>query len=288
MAVAVVAAMTAVAPAQATTDDAWTVGTSILHPEALTGHWEMKRPDGSIVGLSIELDTSVAGSGTPPSNVPRTIESTYIFTYVRDGQRVADRYWLKNMGAEVTGKHDRLQMHAVFPDGSVSDVDLTLDPRTSRWRGTYRNADYSGPVVLIRPARSDSTAPIGTWSGSGPYFGSYCVHVAMGDDGRLVAWTDLFKVPTAPQNTGEPPRVFESYGQFYDDATAPQRVDDHWRIDIGNNMGGETVDGSLSIGDAGFSGTARHYGNGVTARGNPALPVSWIRVAGPSCNVSQK
>jgi hypothetical protein len=138
--VALAAAMTAAAHGQTAPNGCCSIGSSVSHPEAITGHWEMLWPGGSIIGLSIFLETSVWGSGMPPSNVSRTIESTYIVTYVRDGP---------------------------------------------------------------------------------------------------------------------------------------------------NNSGGEIVDGSLSVGGTVFSGGATHYGNGVTARGNPPLRVSWILISGPSCSDSR-
>lgn len=250
----------------------------------MTGHWEMQRSDGSIIGLSIFLETDDPASDAPARNGSRTIESMYILTYVRDGQNVR-QYWFKNTPAEIMWDHDHLRLHAVSRDGVVS-ADLSLDPGASRWQGSYRIADYSAPVILTRPGRSDATAPIGTWSAYGPYFGPYCVHVAMGDDGHLVVRTDFFSTRIVPsENGGQQPRTYESYGASYDEG--PQRNDHHWRFAVGTIMGGEIVDGSLSVRGTVFSGGATHYGNGLTPRGNPRLPVSWIRIAGPSCSDSR-
>jgi hypothetical protein len=83
-------------------------------------------------------------------------------------------------------------------------------------------------------------------------------------------------------NGQQPMRWIGWFGDRYEDG-APQQTGEHWRFSIGTSWSGYDLDGTLSADGQTFSGGMRHYGNGVTARGNPALLFSLFRVAGISC-----
>lgn len=272
------ASMATGAHGQAAPNDCCAVGSSVSHPETITGHWEMPRPEGSIVGLSISLGTSAPDQANPPDAVSWRIDSAYILTYVRDGPNVDPRYWSDNTPADMSWDRDHLRLHAVSRDGAASDIDLVFDPAKSQWQGSYTNAGYTGAVVLTRPGRSDRTAPIGTWIPGG-YFSSFCVHVAMGADGHLVVWQDVFSRSEQARwvnNVQQPVRRSGWFGDSYEDET-PRRVGEGWRFTVGTSWGGENVEGALSADGTFFSGGETHYGNGVTARGNPPVPFTWSR-----------
>jgi hypothetical protein len=285
VAFSLLALSTAAAYGQLQPGDRYERGASILHPERVTGVWDMLQPDGRAIGISISITTTVPGDATTLRNVPQEIEDITILTYTRyQGTNV--RHWWPTRAPD--GHLEWINNHLRFQalnarDGSQLDLDLMFDPAQNRWSGTFPDADYSGQAVLTRPAGTSPSAPIGTWqwmSVNQPE----CIHIGLAEDGRVLTWSDRLSVradPPLPHEQPLPDRNVEVYGEtgyiFY------RYYGSLWELPIGSVLGGETVFGGLRKDRAIFGGSERHYGSGAVLVGDPSVSFMWYRMSGDSC-----
>jgi hypothetical protein len=268
------------------------VGAPILHPEARTGAWEFRVSSDRTIGLEVELLEEVDPNTKTLVNMTGKVRSIRVETYVRVAGRTTRAYWMSDQNEDVfEWKHDRLQIHQTASSGSgflPIDLDLQFDPRRSRWTGSFRDASLSGDVVLVRPTQREAGSPVGAWGNDGA-----CVHIAMGDDGRLVAWRDFtfFTYSIPGPDASQPLRPSgrqQSYAEFEGDPME-QRSGAIWTFRVGNILGGDTYTGELSDDGTSFSGTRIHDGNGTYPRDNPhpVYPFTFRRGNGTSCTDPQ-
>jgi hypothetical protein len=272
-------------PAHGQADESLKVGTSIARPEAISGAWEARLASGDTVGLSIALIATVDGAATTLRGVQQQIRFINIVTYLRSGDHTKRTWWHSDMPGDFSFQHNRLRLREHDRVASLAvDLDLVFDPQQSRWTGLLRNAETSQNVVLLRPGGAEPTAPIGTWrwapSGDGQ---SYCIHIGMGADRRLVMWSDVITLNGLFQYTNgqhPPARTDEMYAELAQDPME-RRVGNGWRFKLGGWLGGSNITGELSDDGSTFAGEQMHYGNGVQDQHPHAFV--WQRVAGTSC-----
>jgi hypothetical protein len=230
------------------------LGSPLTAPEARTGAWEMRLSSGKVLGLSIALSYNYVAVGL-----------IRIVTYVRDGARSERTEWNTAEAGTLDWRGDRLRLR-VAPSRAgdkAVDLDLIFDPRTSRWRGRIRRPGFSGTVALGRPPARATGAPIGAWrSVPADHDEALCIHVARGEDGRLVAWFDEV--------------ALQSFGELAEDLHE-NRSGSIWRFRLGNGLAGDAYTGKLSADGSIFAGTSTHFGNGEYEAGRPAVPFVWRR-----------
>jgi hypothetical protein len=260
------------------------IGASISRPERITGAWEMRLASGEIFGLSLELHTTVDGAPTALEGTEQQIRFIRIVTYLRIEGHTDRTMWYATLPGDFHWQRNHLQLQA-----GGADLDLVFDPLASRWTGTVKRSDFSGPVVLDRPSNTLPQAPTGVWNSSPPssdHFG--CIHVAMGNDRRFVLWMDYINLSgLARYGTGQtpPPRTDEIYGELLQDPKE-ERVGGLWRFDLTNGMWGTHVAGKVDGEGTRFSGEDTNFGEGYFLPGNPSRPLVWQRELGSSCTVS--
>jgi hypothetical protein len=261
----------------------------LARPEETTGAWETRLPSGKIFGIAIAVVATVDGA---PTMIPAVQQVSFlrVITYVRDGDRSTRTVWRAGNPGAFDWVH--LRLHAVSGLGpSDADLDLVFDSARSRWSGSFHDVQVSGNVILERPRGAEPKAPIGTWkwapSGDAQ---SYCLHVAMGEDGRLVVWRDVITL-SGLVHYGDgvhvPERTNESYGELQLDPLA-ERVGDRWRFQVYDGMGGERVSGELSADGATFSGEESHFESGVSDARHGPYPFIWRRIPGVSCATTSR
>jgi hypothetical protein len=265
-------------------------GAPILHPEVRTGAWEFRASPDRTIGLAVQLIEDVDVNAKSLANLKGTIRFIRVQTYVRVADRTTRTYWMSVQSKSAfEWKNDRLQIHQGASAGYgflPIDLDLLLDAKRSRWEGSFHDPNYSGDVVLVRPTRSEPGSPIGAWGDDGS-----CVHIAMGDDGKFVAWSDYtaftYPPPTPPQPLRATGRQ-QSYAELEDDPME-HRSGQIWTFRIGNGLGGNTYTGELSDDGTSFAGTYIHDGNGIYPIDNPhpVYPFTFRRGNGTSCTNSQ-
>lgn len=258
------------------------IGASVSHPEAITGAWEAWISPTLTVGIAIRLITNVDGAPATLRGKEQRVRFVSIITYTRDLDRSRRTWWNSDVPAEFDwqNNHLRLRQARTGNDGYDVDLDLVFDPAKSQWKGTFKNPDYSGQVVLKRPDYiSSKHSPVGTWR-----WDSECIHVGMGIDGRLLIWNDDINlsglVIYGANGTRPPEKTDEGYGEFAED-TRLRFGGLRWMFDLGNGLGGEFITGRLSDDGSTFSGESTHYGNGVSD--GQAHLFTWERVKGDSC-----
>jgi hypothetical protein len=269
-------------------DENFNVGDMIAHPERVTGAWEARLASGSTLGLSIALIATVDGTATTLRGAKQRIRFIRIIAYLRRGEQTRRTWWHTEVPGNFDWKYHRLRLHetSVPEDTSTLDLDMLFDPIKSQWEGTFKNAEFSGHIILSRPGATEPKAPVGTWK-SAPYgeAQSSCIHVAQGDDGRLIIWEDVTTLDGLMHYVNglhAPAFSDEIYAELLEDPQE-RRIGDRWQFRLGNQLGGEDILGELNDDGETFSGEARHYGNGVEAPGNPAYPFTWHRMDGMSC-----
>jgi hypothetical protein len=259
------------------------IGASISRPELMSGAWETRLASGEILGLSLELQTTVDGAPTALEGTEQQIRFIRIVTYLRIEGRTNRTMWYATLPGDFHWQRNHLQLHA-----AGTDLDLVFDPLASRWAGTVKRLDFSGPVVLDRPSDTLPRAPTGVWKSSPNTNQFGCIHVAMGNDRRLVLWMDYINLSgLARYATGQtpPPRADETYGELLQDPKE-EPVGGLWRFDLTNGLWGTHVAGEVDGEGRRFSGEETKFGNGYYLPGNPDSPLVWQREPGSSCTVS--
>lgn len=263
------------------------VGARILHPEVRTGAWEFRASRDRTADLEVQVIEDVAPDTPSLVNLIGTIRSVEVDTDVRVAGQTTRAFWRSGQStAAFQWRHDRLRIHQKASDGFLPiDLDLQFDPRQDRWTGYFHDPSFSGRVALMRPNQREAGSPVGAWGVDGN-----CLHIAMGDDGRLIAWSDytFFTYPTPSPNAPQPQQPSgrqQSYGEFEGDPME-KRSGAVWTFRIGNMLGGNTYTGSLGADGTTFSGTFVHDGNGISPRDNPhpVYPFTLHRGTGTSCS----
>lgn len=170
----------------------------IRHPEKLTGLWEMN--DGrTIVGLHIELTTSVNGAPRTLDGIEQTFDHANIQVYQRAGRvrAVVDGNWFEDnsAGVEWHGNHLKIR-YTGSPIGPDVELDLKFNPDSDEWVGHFRRRTVDQVVDLRRPKPGRGITPspfIGTWSRSSLM--NNCLHIFQEEDGALVGWSDDLQTP---------------------------------------------------------------------------------------------
>ena len=221
-----------ISPAHSQADRSLNIGASIARPEAITGAWETRLASGETVGLSIALSTTIDGAATTLQGAQQQVRFIRIVTYLRSGDSTTRTWWHSNMPGDFNFQHNRLRLRENTRAASAAvELDLVFDPRKSQWKGSIKNAETSQNVVLLRPGGADPTAPIGTWrwapSGDAQ---SYCIHIGMGADRRLVIWDDVITLEgliTYVNGQHAPAQTNEMYAELANDPME-RRVGDGW------------------------------------------------------------
>jgi len=195
-------------------------GTTVDHPERMSGSWEVKGED-AIYGLHIQLTTKVDGAPTTLTGVRQIFHDAYIEVYQRAGptRKIGDGNWFSDDSPAVqwSAKHLALQ-HAATQAGPAVQLDLTFDPVHDIWSGRFRRGSFDRPVTLLRPhPKTDVTRSpfVGTWSR--PHLMNNCIHIVQTEIGSLAGWSDDLSTPGALRyaNGIRPPmETFERYGSI--------------------------------------------------------------------------
>lgn len=265
------------------------IGTSVAHPEAITGAWETWISPSMTVGMAIGLIATVDGAPATLRNMKQKLRFIRIVTYTRDRERSRSTLWNSDVPGDFNWKNNRLRLHQIRTGNVPYDVDLDLvfDPATSQWKGFFKNPDFAGQVILKRPDyKSSKSSPIGTWRWGAVGDSEFsCLHVGMGIDGQLLIWSDFIelsgRVIYGANGTRPPAQTDESYGVVFAEDPRLRFGGLRWMFDYSNGLWGEFISGQLSENGSTFSGESTHYGNGIGD--GRAHPFSWERVMGDSC-----
>jgi hypothetical protein len=203
--------------AQQQPDRSFYLGTTVTHPEDLSGVWEALDGHGGTVGIHLILDTTTPVDTTTLIGAKQTWLGLQVGLYRRAGAelRPSDENLFSDSlrGGSVRYEQDRLTLHS-----SGYDLDLR-HIAGDKWSGRFHREDFDSVVTLVRPtlqATSKDTWFLGTWkSTSGPQ--TTCLHIAKANPATFLAWSDtLFAwgaIRFAAQ-VAKPPYSWEHYGDL--------------------------------------------------------------------------
>ena len=69
-------------------DTSFYLGQTVLHPEALSGLWEVSDGHGGAIGIHLQLDTSVPADATSLNGVPQSWQDSQVGVYYRRGPAI--------------------------------------------------------------------------------------------------------------------------------------------------------------------------------------------------------
>jgi hypothetical protein len=258
------------------------VGSAIADPRSITGAWEQESGLGKAVGFDVEISTDAEGASKSLAGITQRVVVVWITTYVRTNGRSQRTFWSTNYGEQFSWQKDHLILHhrpSAAGNANSVDLDVVFDPRKQAWLGTLQNEWFSGSVELTRPFVSRVGFPIvGDWIwGNGRNGYIACLHVGLGRDSTLVIWSDHISFPgfIYGQNGSPPPlSTREWYGSLGMDPEM-KNIGSNILFFTGTAMSGDVVLGNVSADSTTFSGSAAHFGNGVS---NGAFnPFAWRR-----------
>lgn len=260
------------------------VGTAITHPEKLTGIWETALGSGKTFGLSIALIATVPRKTDKLSNAEQTIRFLRVISYVRDGAGSTRTLWDTGISSRFAWHNNRI--HSEPLQEKFGSIDLLFSPSASSWTGTIKSTSFSGTVTLRRPRIDDQQLPTGVWYQEQIDRDEMtCLHVASDSEQRMLIWADYLTFGNLTQYANglhAPARTDESYGEFQNDPQE-QKHGSQWSFRVGNGMGGDVFTGTLSDDGMVFSGTSRHFGNGLYDPRHPDRAFIWRKTPRDSC-----
>jgi hypothetical protein len=195
-------------------------GTTIDHPERMSGSWEVKG-EYAIYGLHIQLTTKVDGAPATLTGVRQIFHDATIEVYQRTGptRKTGDGNWFSDDSPEVQWNAKHLALgHAATQAGPAVQLDLTFDPVHEIWSGRFRRGSFDRRVTLLRPHPKTDVARspfVGTWSR--PALMNNCIHIVQTEIGSLASWSDDLSTPGALRYAnGLRPSMetFERYGSI--------------------------------------------------------------------------
>jgi hypothetical protein len=193
-------------------------GHDIEDPENISGEWETSL-NGAVYGMQIELTTRINGAPVTLLGARQTFHHALIEVYERTGptRKPGEGNWFSDDSLKVKWTRKRLTINQDgTTQGPAINLDLAFDPIHSSWSGRFRQGSFDRKVTLVRPccAEKNAASPlVGTWARNAP--SNNCIHIAQGQDGSLVSWSDDLQTPGAYlyANGIQPPReTFEHYG----------------------------------------------------------------------------
>jgi hypothetical protein len=213
-------------PDQPQQDRSFYLGTSVAHPEDLSGVWEAPDGHGGAVGIHLTLDTTAPVDATTLAGVTQSWLGLQVGLYHRSGAEIElgeeNSFSDSPRGGGVRYAEGRLTLHAPG-NASGYDLDLRRIPG-DKWTGRFHRGDFDAVVTLARPTlQTDSDQPsstqpwfVGSWSTSSAA-GITCLHIAQQSPTAFIAWSDTLlawgSVRFAPQ-VPKPPYSWEHYGDL--------------------------------------------------------------------------
>jgi hypothetical protein len=195
----------------------------VLHPETLSGVWEIPNGDGGAVGIHLQLATKLPDDSRMPWT-PQAWQQLEVGIFERktiDGSLgVKNEFIDSKRGGGVSYKDGRLVLHYNWlgKDPLAVDLDLSLQANGC-WHGRFHRNSFDRVVSLCRPTPSDPIRPsplAGTWSQTSG-FGTQCVHIAQTSPDTFTGWTDSLQIPGkarySPMIPG-PHELYEYYGSL--------------------------------------------------------------------------
>jgi hypothetical protein len=207
-----------VIPTTPAEDTSFYVGQPIVHPEELSGIWEVPDGHGGAVGIHLILSTTASADATTLVGVEQAWLNLQVGIYQRAGtvlQFGEENFFSDSpRGGSVRFDGSRLSLHA-----AEFDLDL-LRISGDRWSGRIHRQGFDSITVLTRPgigiAKSEPWF-VGTWKSGGPSFHTTCMHITEQAPGEFVGWSDsLTTMGSVRRASGipKPPYAFEVYGHL--------------------------------------------------------------------------
>ncbi len=202
-------------------DTSFYLGRTVLHPEALSGLWEVSDGHGGAIGIHLQLDTSVPADATSLNGIPQSWQDLQVGVYDRRGpaiQRGESNYFGDSeRGGSVRFANGRLTLHFVpsFAGALCIDLDLVQQPG-DRWAGRLHRGFFDAQVILERPSVQWAfrrSPVVGAWSES-TRPGYACIHIVEVAPGEFAGWSDSLLTWGSVQVTPRPTTAAQHYGEL--------------------------------------------------------------------------
>jgi hypothetical protein len=262
-------------------------GTTVEHPERLSGVWETVVGPGEAVGIHLQLITKIVAEPTSLAHLAQSQEHLSFGVYRRSGKGLNfgdQNFFMCGPDEGVSWDGRRLVLHwepRLITDPAI-DLDLSFDEHEQTWSGLFHRGDFSGYVDLRRPAAEPAgeVSPlVGTWADGQPGI-SRCLHVTQQQDGTLVGWTDSLQarvLSDRPNSPKPPDETYEYYGNLVNIARVKNGA---FSFEFGVDSAlccSHTVLGSVSAEGLTFSRYSRAETNQL------GVNETWRKVPGDSC-----
>ncbi|HLJ79325.1 MAG TPA: hypothetical protein VKT75_18050 [Acidobacteriaceae bacterium] len=259
-------------------DQSFYQGRPVVHPERLSGVWEASDGEGGVVGIQLELATTLPGDADPPIWTPQDWEHLELGVFQRKGPDLTfgEASWFSDSrrGGGLTFNDARLQLHSLPTPNYLPSIDLDLvEERDGCWHGQFHRGAFNSVVALCRPSPGPDVARsplVGTWF-EAPMT---CIHIAQTGRGTFIGWTDALMIPGNVRfatSIPAPHMLFERFGFL-------QKVE---RSDTGEVS---VVFGAYSGGCCSHEFDGKLSADGSKIQGNHfSRPATLTKMRGDSC-----
>jgi len=190
MTVALLYCFSALASAQSSApgDESPYRGQIVDSPELLSGLWEAPDGNGGIIGLHLQLITSIPGTTTSFTGIRQTWEHLEVGVFQSKGSvlQFEDQNYFSDSprGADVRFENNRLSLHFVPSSPITPSVDLDLMRLNDTWKGRFHRGQFDAKVELRRPGTT-----VDTWILDSQISRS-CIHVPNSTASEFNGWSD--------------------------------------------------------------------------------------------------
>jgi hypothetical protein len=190
----------------------------VTDPESLSGIWEAPNGAGGVVGIDLQLSTTLSAEDHTPW-VPQAWQSLEVVVFERKSRKgdfgESNGFSDSKRDGGLSIENNRLTLHYLwsFKDTLAVDIDL-VRKADGCWHGRFHRNSFDRIIALCRPSMGRNLSPSslrGAW-----WFDSRsCVHIAQEGPNIFEGWADSLLIPGklrfAPWIPG-PHRLFEHYG----------------------------------------------------------------------------
>ncbi len=207
------------APSQQIQDQSASRAQAVTHPEALSGLWEAPDGNGGVIGIHLQLTTTLLPLATTFVGAQSWGD---LVVGLYQNREASSRPAIEN------GFNDSPRGGVRYEDGHLTlhypnyDLDLRRVPGDG-WSGRFHREGFDSTVTLRRPGseiESGQSWIVGTWrSGwmSTNMDTFTCLHVFEPAPGVFVGWSDSLNTMASTHATSDlnlPPYATERYGQL--------------------------------------------------------------------------